>query len=69
MKIINITNDSIKLGQAMKLTNLVEKGADAKFLLQKNLVKVNGEIEVRRGSKLYVGDVFSFYGKNVKIVQ
>ncbi|MBE5844300.1 MAG: RNA-binding S4 domain-containing protein [Butyrivibrio sp.] len=57
----------IKLGQAMKKAGLEESGVDAKMDIQDGLVKVNGEVETRRGRKLYDGDVFEYDGVQVKI--
>lgn len=68
MEQIQIRDEFIKLGQALKLAGLVESGVDAKFVIQDGLVKVNGETEVRRGKKLYKGDVFSFEGQDVEVV-
>ena len=53
----------------MKLAGLVEEGAEAKAVIQDGQVKVNGETDTRRGRKLFEGDVFSFQGKEVKIVK
>ena len=68
MEQIQIRDEFIKLGQALKLAGLVESGVDAKLVIQDGLVKVNGETEVRRGKKLYKGDVFSYDGQDVEIV-
>ena len=65
---IQIKDDFIKLGQAMKLANLVSDGAQAKLMIVEGLVKVNGETELRRGRKLYPGDSFFYEGKEVKVV-
>ncbi len=67
MEIINLKDDYIKLGQALKAANLVQSGVDAKFAIQDGLVKVNGEVETRRGKKLYKGDVVEFEGNQIKI--
>ena len=53
---ITIKDDFIKLGQALKLAGLVDSGVDAKFVIQDGQVKVNGEVDTRRGKKLYAGD-------------
>ncbi|KSV58845.1 RNA-binding S4 domain-containing protein [Acetivibrio ethanolgignens] len=68
METIQIKDEFIKLGQALKLANLVESGVDAKMVIQDGLVKVNGEIEYQRGKKLHNGDIFEFDGTQVKIV-
>lgn len=67
METIKIKDEFIKLGQAMKLAGLADEGVDAKFQIQEGNVKVNGEVDTRRGKKLYVGDVFSFGGTDVKV--
>lgn len=65
--VINIKDEYIKLGQALKLSGLVDSGVDAKFVVQDGLVKVNGEIDTRRGKKLYPGDSFEYKGTVVTV--
>lgn len=67
MEIIHLREDFIKLGQALKAAGLAESGVEAKFLIQDGLVKVNGQVEVRRGKKLFAGDIFEYAGKTIKI--
>lgn len=64
---ITIKDEYIKLGQALKLAGLVGSGADAKFVIQDGQVKVNGEVDTRRGKKLYSGDNFEFEGTLVTV--
>ena len=59
MQEITIRDEFIKLGQAMKLAGLVESGVDAKIVIQNGEVKVNGEVETRRGKKLHEETSFS----------
>ena len=68
MEKITIKDDFIKLGQAMKLSGLVDSGLDAKMIIQEGLVKVNGQVETRRGKKLYHNDTFTYEGKTVTVV-
>lgn len=67
MEKIKIRDEFIKLGQALKLAGLVESGVDAKIVIKKGLVKVNGEIDTRRGKKLVDGDIVEFDGNKFKI--
>lgn len=67
MEIITIRDEFIKLGQAMKLAGLVESGVEAKIEIQEGFVKVNGEVELQRGKKIYPGDVIEFDGQQVKV--
>lgn len=53
---IEIKDEFIKLGQALKLAGIAESGVDAKIMIEEETVKVNGETETRRGRKLYDGD-------------
>ncbi|MCI6914569.1 MAG: RNA-binding S4 domain-containing protein [Lachnospiraceae bacterium] len=65
---IQIKDEYIKLGQAMKLAGLVDSGIEAKIVIQDGQVLVNGEVDTRRGKKLVDGDTFSFQGNEVKVV-
>ncbi|MCG7408394.1 S4 domain-containing protein YaaA [Paenibacillus sp. ACRRX] len=56
MKEVSIRTDYITLGQALKLADIASTGGHAKVLLQEQAVLVNGEIDERRGRKLYDGD-------------
>lgn len=61
MKIsIRETEEFIRLGQALKKAGLAGSGVDAKMIISDGNVTVNGETELRRGRKLYLGDVISF---------
>jgi ribosome-associated protein len=55
--VVPIRDESIRLGQFLKLANLVDSGSDAKALLADGLVTVNGSVETRRGRQLSKGDV------------
>ena len=61
--------DFIKLGQALKKAGLVSSGVEAKMVIQEGEVSVDGEIDTRRGRKLFGGEVISYNGEEVKIVK
>ena len=67
MQIIKLRDDFIKLGQALKAAGLVESGVEAKEFIVQGLVVVNGEVETRRGRKLYDGDEVEFDGDKISI--
>lgn len=69
MEIIKLRDEFIKLGQALKAANMVEDGVEAKLVIQDGLVKVNNEVDTRRGRKLYDGDIVSFEGQEIKIAK
>ncbi|KZF04185.1 MAG: RNA-binding S4 domain-containing protein [Rhodococcus sp. (in: high G+C Gram-positive bacteria)] len=56
---VPIRDESIRLGQFLKLANLIESGAEAKSFIADGLVSVNGEVDIRRGRQLHQGDVVS----------
>ena len=55
MKEIPIKDEYIKLDQFLKFVNLVSSGIEAKMIIKDGQVKVNGEVELRRGKKLHDG--------------
>jgi len=69
MRDVEIRDESIRLGQLMKLANLVEDGAMAKELLEAEVVLVNDEVETRRGRQLVLGDQVSVEDERVRVVQ
>ena len=68
MQEIEISTDTIRLGQFLKLSNLVDSGSDAKFLLAEGEVMVNDEVEIRRGRQLRAGDIVEYDGIAVRVV-
>ena len=67
MRVIKLREEFIKLGLALKAVGFVESGVEAKDVIQNGLVLVNGEIDTRRGRKLYDGDIVVFDGEEIKI--
>jgi ribosome-associated protein len=57
----------IRLGQLLKAAGLVATGGEAKMLLADAQVRVNGEIETRRGRQLHPGDVVTLGGESVRV--
>ena len=64
-----IRDEMIRLGQLLKLASLAEDGIQAKQLIEDGMVKVNGDIEERRGRQLHPGDVISVNGESIRLVQ
>jgi ribosome-associated protein len=64
---VRLHDESIKLGQFLKLADLVDTGADAKGVLAAGLVRVNGDVESRRGRQLVPGDVVELGGRRVVV--
>lgn len=54
--------DTIKLDQYLKFAGLAETGGQAKNLIQAGQVRVNGEIDTRRGRQLRAGDTVQMAG-------
>ena len=63
------TDEFIKLGQALKLVNMVSSGVEAKIVVQNGEVSVNGEVDTRRGRKIVPGDVVEYDGNTVEITK
>jgi ribosome-associated protein len=67
MRSVQIRGDGIRLGQFLKLADLVDAGADVKPLLAGGEVRVNGEPETRRGRQLGRGDVVALGDAEVRV--
>ncbi|MCM3618242.1 S4 domain-containing protein YaaA [Sutcliffiella horikoshii] len=68
MKEIQISTEIITLGQFLKLADVIQSGGMAKWFLSEYEVKVNGELEDRRGRKLKVQDVVEIDGHGSYVV-
>lgn len=64
---VHIRDESIRLGQFLKLANLIDSGAEAKEVIADGMVSVNGEVEVRRGCQLRDGDVVEIGGMTARV--
>ena len=62
-----IRDESIRLGQFLKLASLIDSGADAKEVIADGLVTVNGDVEKRRGRQLQHGDVVGFGDRAARV--
>ena len=67
MRDVTIRGDTIRLGQALKLSGLADSGGEARALLEQGGVTVNGEVETRRGRQLHRGDVVALGDEAVRI--
>nr|WP_208324389.1 RNA-binding S4 domain-containing protein [Orenia marismortui] len=67
MELIEINTKTINLDQFLKWANLVSTGGEAKIVINAGKVKVNGEIENRRGRSLKADDIIEFNNKQYQI--
>ena len=67
MREVRIRDETIRLGQALKLAGLAGSGGEARALIEEGAVRVNGEVEMRRGRQLLRGDVVAVGGEAVRI--
>lgn len=64
---VPVDGDAIKLGQFLKLADLIESGGEAKQVLAGGIVRVNGDVETRRGRQLERGDVVTVAAKSARV--
>lgn len=67
MNDVPIRDESIRLGQFLKLAGLIDSGADAKAVVADGRVIVNGAVERRRGRQLRSGDTVEFNGRRARV--
>lgn len=68
MEEIKIESEIIKLDSFLKWSGVACLGSEAKFYIKNGEIKVNGEVELRRGRKLKVGDIVEFNNEQYRIV-
>ncbi|MEV4640959.1 RNA-binding S4 domain-containing protein [Actinoplanes sp. NPDC049548] len=68
MREVAIGGDMIRLGQFLKLADLIDTGGEAKVLIAVGDVTVNGEVDTRRGRQLFPGDVVAVRGREARVI-
>lgn len=68
-RIVELAQLPIELAKLLKYENLVATGGEAKLLITEGHVRVNGEVETRKGKKINVGDVVSLGNESIKIAE
>ena len=66
---VPIRDEAIKLGQLLKLANLVEDGAEARIVIIEGLVTVDGEVDTRRSAQIPVGSVVCLEDECVRVTR
>ena len=66
---ISIKKEPIRLSQFLKLANVVQDGLEAKIRITEGEVLVNGELETRRGRKLFVNDTIQINDMKFQVTQ
>jgi len=66
---VPIGGDMIRLGQFLKVADLIDTGGEGKVLIASGDVTVNGEVDVRRGRQLFPGDVVAVRGRQARVVR
>lgn len=67
MEKVKINTEYIKLDQFLKFVGLIGNGSDAKIIILQEEILVNGEVEIKRGRKLRIGDVVKVFEKEFVI--
>ena len=67
IEIVEINTEFIKLDQLLKWANFTVSGVESKMFILNGEVKVNGEVETRRGKKIYDGYIVEFNGEKIKV--
>lgn len=64
---IILRDETIRLGQLLKLASVVATGGEAKARIQNGEVSVNGVVEIRRGAQLRAGDIVEIDGIRIRV--
>lgn len=68
MNKVKIETEFIKLDQFLKYENIAGSGGEAKSIILDGMVKVNGNVELARGKKLYKGDIVEVFSELYEII-
>lgn len=63
-----LKDEYIELMKLLKYLNIVQSGGEAKMVISDGMVKVNGEVELRKRHKLRKGFVVEFEEVRVEVV-
>jgi ribosome-associated protein len=69
MREVAIGSEMIRLGQFLKLADLIDTGGEAKVLIASGDVTVNGQVDLRRGRQLIPGDVVAVLGREARVAR
>ncbi|WP_373319783.1 RNA-binding S4 domain-containing protein [Rugosimonospora africana] len=64
---VEVDEDPIRLAQLLKLAGVIDTGGEAKLRIAAGEVRVNGEVEVRRGRQLRRGDVVEIDDQRLRV--
>ena len=65
---VPIRDESIRLGQLLKLAGVVEDGSMARMVIENGEVSVDGKVVLRRGTQVHPGQTVSYAGQSVVVV-
>ena len=64
---VSVGDGGIRLGQFLQLSGLVDSGGEAKSAIRAGEVRVNDDVDERRGRQLDIGDVVTFGGRGARV--
>ncbi|MFH1092748.1 MAG: RNA-binding S4 domain-containing protein [Candidatus Omnitrophota bacterium] len=67
--VVEIEESPIEFHKLLKFTNLVQSGGEAKFVIGKKLVKVNGVVETQKSKKIVSGDIIEFNNRKFRVAK
>ncbi len=62
-----LKDDYIELFKLIKVMDLVDSGAQAKFIIADGYVKRNGETEMRKRAKIVKGDIIEVADATIEV--
>lgn len=64
-QVVPIRDEAIRLGQLLKLGNLVQDGSMARMVIENGEVTVDGVRVLRRGTQIRPGQVVEYSGQRI----
>ncbi|HFJ9781494.1 TPA: RNA-binding S4 domain-containing protein [Stenotrophomonas maltophilia] len=64
----DLDGDYVELKQLLKLADLVTSGGEAKMVISEGLVRVDGEVELRKACKIRASQVVEFADSQIRVL-
>jgi len=68
MRTVEITKQPVELYKILKFEGMVASGGEAKMVIDRGYVMVNGEVETRKRKKIVSGDIIEFGDETIRIL-
>lgn len=67
MRDVEINREPVELYKILKFEGMASSGGEAKLVIEKGQVRVNGEVETRKRKKMFSDDIIEYAGDKIRL--